>query len=251
MSKIKRHKKAHFAKMREAGHLAANVLNYLELSIVEGVTTGELDRLCHDFIIKHNAIPATLGYEGYPKSSCISLNNVVCHGIPGNEVLRNGDILNIDITVILDGWHGDTSRMYTVGTITPHASKLIQVAYNALMKSIELVGPGVHWGNVGHFIETFVASNGFSVVKDYCGHGIGQIFHDLPQIDHFGTPGEGFIIREGMFFTIEPMVNAGLEETVLLDDGWTVVTFDNSLSAQFEHSIGITEHGAEIFTKSG
>jgi methionyl aminopeptidase len=237
-----------FVKMREAGSLAANVLNYIEPFVQEGITTDELNQLCHDFIISHNAIPATLNYNGYPKSTCISLNHVVCHGIPGPRRLCSGDILNIDVTVLLDGWYGDTSRMFTVGKISGIAKKLINVTYDSLMKAIDLVKPGVTLGDIGHCIQTFVKKNGFSVVRDYCGHGIGRIFHDDPQVPHFGTQGKGVVLEEGMFFTIEPMVNAGTHDLKILSDGWTAVTRDKSLSAQFEHSLGVTSSGVEIFT---
>lgn len=239
-----------FESMRKAGRLAARVLDMIAPFVQEGVTTEELDQRCHDFIVQNGAIPAPLNYKGFPKSTCISLNQVVCHGIPSPRELRNGDILNIDITVILDGWYGDTSRMFTVGNVTPQAKKLIQVTYDALMKAIDMVRPGVTLGDIGHAIQTFVESNYFSVVRDYCGHGLGRVFHDEPQVPHFGHPGEGVILKEGMFFTIEPMVNAGKAPTKILADGWTAVTRDHSLSAQFEHSLGVTADGVEIFTLS-
>ncbi|MDR2464110.1 MAG: type I methionyl aminopeptidase [Holosporales bacterium] len=237
-----------FAKMRKAGLLASNVLDYVTSFVQEGVTTDELNQLCHDFIISHNAIPATLNYDGFPKSTCISLNHVVCHGIPGPRRLRSGDILNIDVTVILDGWYGDTSRMFTVGKISGLAKRLINIAYDSLMKSIDIVRPGITIGDIGCCIQTFVEQNGFSVVQDYCGHGIGQVFHDEPQVSHFGKPGTGVVLEEGMFFTIEPMINAGKCGVKVLADGWTAVTRDQSLSAQYEHSLGVTSYGAEIFT---
>jgi methionyl aminopeptidase len=248
MSKIKLHKKDDFVKMRKAGRLVASVLDYITPFVKEGTTTEELDQLCHDFIVEHNAIPASLNYEGFPKSTCISINNVVCHGIPGLRKLRNGDILNIDVAVIFDGWHGDTSRMYTVGTVSPLATKLISVTHDALMKAIELVRPGVFLGDIGHCIQTIVEDEGFSVVEDFCGHGIGRVYHDDPLVMHVGEPGHGVCLREGMFFTIEPMVNVGSRECAILEDGWTAVTLDNSLSAQFEHSIGVTASGVEVFT---
>lgn len=239
-----------FEGMRKAGRLAAQVLDMIAPFVQEGVTTEELDQRCHEFIVSHGAVPAPLNYKGFPKSTCISLNQVVCHGIPGPRELREGDILNIDITVILNGWYGDTSRMFTVGNVAPLAKKLIQVTYDSLMRAIDIVRPGVTLGDIGHAIQTFVESNYFSVVRDYCGHGLGRVFHDEPQVPHFGRPGEGVVLEEGMFLTIEPMVNAGKAPTKVLSDGWTAVTRDHSLSAQFEHSLGVTAHGVEIFTLS-
>lgn len=236
--------------MRKAGRLAAQVLDMIAPFVQEGVTTEELDQRCHEFIVSHGAVPAPLNYKGFPKSTCISLNQVVCHGIPGPRELREGDILNIDITVILNGWYGDTSRMFTVGNVAPLAKKLIQVTYDSLMRAIDIVRPGTTLGDIGHAIQTFVESNYFSVVRDYCGHGLGRVFHDEPQVPHFGRPGEGVVLEEGMFLTIEPMVNAGKAPTKVLSDGWTAVTRDHSLSAQFEHSLGVTAHGVEIFTLS-
>jgi methionyl aminopeptidase len=215
------------------------------------VATGELDRLCHDFIVSHAAIPAPLGYRGFPKSICTSVNHVVCHGIPDErKVLAGGDILNIDITVILDGWHGDTSRMFAVGEVGVKAKKLIDVTYEAMMRGIKAVKPGATLGDIGHAIQAFVEGNRFAVVEDFCGHGLGTVFHDAPSVLHYGRPGEDLELREGMFFTIEPMVNAGRKETKILADGWTAVTRDKSLSAQFEHSVGVTAEGCEIFTLS-
>lgn len=239
-----------FPKMRKAGHLAAQVLDYIEPFVQEGVTTSELDRLCHTFIVEHGAIPAPLNYEGYPKATCISLNHVVCHGIPGMRRLRAGDILNIDVTVILNGWYGDTSRMFTVGKISLQAQKLLAVTKEALERAIALLRPGVRLGDIGHCIQTFVEENHFSVVRDYCGHGLGRVFHDEPQVLHYGQAGTGLILEEGMFFTIEPMVNVGKSGVKVLADGWTAVTRDRSLSAQFEHSLGVTATGVEVFTKS-
>lgn len=239
-----------FEGMRKAGRLAAQVLDMIAPFVQEGVTTEELDQRCHEFIVSHGAVPAPLNYKGFPKSTCISLNQVVCHGIPGPRELREGDILNIDITVILNGWYGDTSRMFTVGNVAPLAKKLIQVTYDSLMRAIDIVRPGTTLGDIGHAIQTFVESNYFSVVRDYCGHGLGRVFHDEPQVPHFGRPGEGVVLEEGMFLTIEPMVNAGKAPTKVLSDGWTAVTRDHSLSAQFEHSLGVTAHGVEIFTLS-
>jgi methionyl aminopeptidase len=237
-----------FKKMRLSGALAASVLDYIEPFVQKGITTGELDRLCHQFILDHGATPSPLNYDGFPNATCISLNHVVCHGIPGERYLVDGDILNIDITVNLGGWHGDTSRMFSVGKILPIAQKLIDVTYESLMRAIEVVKPGATLGDVGSTIQKFVEKNGFSVVRDFCGHGICQIFHDVPNVPHFGVAGKGLVLEEGMFLTIEPMVNAGKFEVKVLSDGWTAVTKDRSLSAQFEHSIGVTATGAEIFT---
>jgi methionyl aminopeptidase len=239
-----------FAGMREAGQLAARTLDMIAPHVRPGVTTGELDRLCHDFILANNATPACLNYRGFPKSTCISLNHVVCHGIPGDRKLLDGDILNIDVTVILNGWHGDTSRMYVAGTPSTRARNLLDVTYSALMKGVAVVAPGATLGDIGHAIQTYVESNRFSVVRDFCGHGIGRIFHAAPNVLHFGRKGEGPELRPGMFLTIEPMVNAGRPEVKVLDDGWTAVTRDRSLSAQFEHMVGVTEDGCEVFTIS-
>jgi len=215
-----------------------------------GVTTGELDRICHDFILSHGATPAPLGYRGYPKSTCISINHVVCHGIPGDRRLVDGDILNIDVTVILNGWHGDTSRMYVAGRASTRARNLMDVTYRSLMLGVAAALPGATFGDIGHAIQTYVESHRFSVVRDFCGHGIGRVFHAAPNVLHFGRKGEGAVLKPGMFFTIEPMVNAGRPDVKVLDDGWTAVTRDRSLSAQYEHMVGITETGCEIFTLS-
>ncbi|GBQ88841.1 methionine aminopeptidase [Gluconacetobacter johannae DSM 13595] len=239
-----------FVGMRAAGQLAARTLDMIVPHVRAGVTTDALDRLIHDFMLDHGATPATLGYRGYPKSSCISLNHVVCHGIPGERQLQDGDILNIDVTVILDGWFGDTSRMYTVGPVPRKAEKLIDVTYKALMVGIEQVRPGNTLGDVGHAIQTFAESHRFSVVRDFCGHGIGRTFHAAPNVLHYGRPGQGLVLRPGMFFTIEPMLNSGRPDVKVLDDGWTAVTRDRSLSAQFEHMLGVTDEGCEIFTLS-
>ncbi|HUB10377.1 MAG TPA: type I methionyl aminopeptidase [Acetobacteraceae bacterium] len=239
-----------FAGMRVAGQLAAETLDMIAAHVRPGVTTAALDRLCHEFIIAHGAVPAPLNYRGYPKSICTSINHVVCHGIPGERKLEPGDVLNIDVTVILDGWHGDSSRMYCAGPPSTRARNLIDVTYDALMRGVRAVKPGVTLGDVGHAIQTFVESHRFSVVRDFCGHGIGRHFHEPPNVLHFGRPGEGPVLRPGMFFTIEPMVNAGRPEVKVLDDGWTAVTRDRSLSAQFEHMVGVTETGVEVFTLS-
>jgi methionyl aminopeptidase len=251
MSDIKIHKKEDFEKMRKSGKLAAETLDYITEFVVPGVTTNRLNDLCHEFIISQGAIPAPLNYKGFPKSVCTSVNHVVCHGIPSEKQLKNGDILNIDVTVILDGWHGDTNRMYYVGDVGIKAKRLIQVTYDAMMLGIEKVKPGAHLGDIGHAIQTYAEKHNFSVVRDYTGHGIGQVFHDEPSVFHYGKLGTGPILEEGMFFTIEPMINAGHYATILSRlDGWTVTTRDKSLSAQFEHTIGVTSTGYEIFTLS-
>jgi methionyl aminopeptidase len=248
---IKIHDEAGFAGMRRAGKLAAQVLDYITPFVRAGVSTQELNDLCHQYIIKHGAIPAPLNYKGFPKSICTSVNHVVCHGIPApDKILKEGDIINIDVTVIMDGWYGDTSRMFAIGKIGVQAQKLIQVTYEALMLGIEQVKPGNTTGDIGHAIQQYVEQNGFSVVRDFCGHGLGRVFHDTPEILHYGKPGEGIVLEQGMFFTIEPMVNAGHYGVKILPDGWTAVTKDKSLSAQFEHSLGVTATGHEIFTLS-
>lgn len=249
-NRIKLHGPEEFAAMRRAGRLAAETLDFITPHVVPGVTTGELDRLCHDYIVERKAVPAPLGYRGFPKSICTSVNHVVCHGIPGDKRLADGDVLNIDVTVILDGWHGDTSRMYYVGQPGVRARKLVDVTYEAMMRGIRTVKPGATLGDIGHAIQSYAEGQRFSVVRDFCGHGLGRIFHDAPSILHFGEAGEGLALREGMFFTIEPMINAGHYDVKILSDGWTAVTKDRSLSAQFEHSIGVTATGCEIFTES-
>jgi methionyl aminopeptidase len=244
------HRPEDFAGMRAAGRLAAETLDMIGPYVVPGVSTGALDRLCHDFISVHDAIPAPLNYRGFPKSICTSINHVVCHGIPGDRRLDPGDVLNIDITVVLDGWHGDSSRMYCAGPPSTKARNLIDVTYEALMRGVRMVRPGATLGDIGHAIQSYVESHRFSVVRDFCGHGIGRRFHEAPNVLHFGRPGEGPVLKPGMFFTIEPMVNAGRPEVKVLDDGWTAVTRDRSLSAQFEHMVGVTEDGVEVFTLS-
>jgi methionyl aminopeptidase len=239
-----------FAGMRKAGRLAAETLDMIGQHVRPGVTTGALDVLCHEFITAHGAVPAPLNYRGYPKSICTSINHVVCHGIPSDRKLEPGDVLNIDVTVILDGWHGDSSRMYAAGMPSTRARNLIDVTYEAMLRGVRAVKPGVTLGDVGHAIQSFVEGHRFSVVRDFCGHGIGRRFHEPPNVLHFGRPGEGPVLQPGMFFTIEPMVNAGRPEVKVLDDGWTAVTRDRSLSAQFEHMVGVTETGVEIFTLS-
>lgn len=245
-----RHGEDGFAGMRKAGSLAASVLDMITPHVVAGVTTAALDKLCHDFILQHGAVPAPLNYKGFPKSTCISLNYVVCHGIPGDKALRDGDILNIDVTVILDSWYGDTSRMFYVGAPSVKATRLIEITYECLMRGIAAARPGNRLGDIGHAIQSFAESQRFSVVRDFTGHGLGQTFHCAPTILHYGQAGEGMRLEPGMIFTIEPMINAGRYETKILADGWTAVTRDKSLSAQFEHSIGVTEGDPEIFTLS-
>jgi methionyl aminopeptidase len=249
-ARIRIHTADDFEGMRRAGRLAALTLDYITPYVKPGVTTNTLDALCHDFVAAHGGVSAPLGYRGFPKSICTSVNHVVCHGIPGDKVLHDGDILNLDVTPIVDGWHGDASRMYCVGDVGVKARKLIDVTYEAMIRGIEMVRPGATLGDVGHAIQSHVEANRFSVVRDFCGHGLGKVFHEPPNVMHYGRPGEGLVLREGMFFTIEPMVNAGRYETKILGDGWTAVTKDRSLSAQFEHTIAVTADGCEIFTLS-
>ena len=244
------HTEADFEGMRKAGRLAAETLDYISSFVEPGIPTGNLDELCAEFIADHGAISAPLNYRGYPKSVCISINHVVCHGIPGDKILVDGDVINIDVTPIVDGWHGDSSRMFYVGQVGVKAKRLADVTYEAMMKGIEVVKPGATVGDIGHAIESYVKPFHYSVVRDFCGHGIGRIFHDLPNILHFGNPGQGPILHKGMFFTVEPMINIGRPEVKILSDGWTAVTKDRSLSAQFEHSIAVTANGYEIFTLS-
>jgi len=242
---------ADFEGMRKAGRLAAETLDMITPHVVPGVTTERLDELCRSFIEQSGAIPAPLGYKGFPKSICTSINHVVCHGIPEDRKLREGDIVNIDVTVILDGWHGDTSRMYFVGDKIPvKARKLVEVTYDCMMAGIEAVKPGATLGDVGHAIQVIAEENRFSVVRDFCGHGLGRVFHCPPSVMHLGNPGEGVVLEPGMFFTIEPMINAGHYATKILQDEWTAVTRDRSLSAQFEHTLAVTDDGFEIFTHS-
>ena len=251
------HNKSDFDGMRKAGKLAAEILDMITDHIAPGVTTEHLDKLCHDYALKHNAIPAPLGYGAgedrppFPKATCTSINHVVCHGIPEDRPLKEGDILNIDVTVIVDGWHGDSSRMYLVGDKIPvKARRLVDVTYDCMMAGIEAVKPGATLGDIGHVIQTIAEKNRFSVVRDFCGHGLGRTFHAPPSVMHFGQAGKGTILEPGMFFTIEPMINAGKFATKVLNDGWTAVTRDRSLSAQFEHSLAVTDDGFEIFTLS-
>ena len=247
---IKIHKPEDFEGMRRAGRLAAECLDLLTPHVVPGAVTDDLDRLAREFILDHGALPACLFYRGYSKTVCISPNHVVCHGIPGARALREGEIVNIDVTVIVDGWHGDHSRMYGVGPISTKARRLIEITYESLERGIAAVKPGATTGDIGYAIQSYVECQRCSVVRDFCGHGLGQVFHDNPNILHFGRKGEGAVLKPGMFFTIEPMVNLGKPQVKLLSDGWTAVTRDKSLSAQCEHSIGVTEDGAEIFTLS-
>jgi methionyl aminopeptidase len=247
---IKLHGPEGFAGMRAAGRLAASILDALVPHVVPGVTTQEIDDLVLKLMLEAGAVPATLGYRGYTKSCCTSINHVVCHGIPGDRALKDGDIVNIDVTPILDGWHGDTSRMYLVGDVGIKAVRLVQVTHECLLRGIEQARPGNRLGDISHAIQSHAEANRYSVVRDFCGHGLGRNFHDAPEVVHAGKPGTGPELRPGMFFTIEPMINIGKAASKVLDDGWTAVTRDRSLSAQFEHSVGITEDGCEIFTKS-
>ena len=247
---IKLHAPEDFEGMRRAGRLAAQCLDMLVAEVMPGVTTERLDDLARQFIVDHGALPACLGYRGYTKTVCISPNHVVCHGIPGERTLRDGDIVNIDVTVILDGWHGDTSRMYGVGPVAPRARRLVEVTYEALAKGLAMVRPGNTFGDIGWAIQTYVEAQRCAVVRDFCGHGVGRVFHDSPNVLHYGRRGEGAVLKPGMFFTIEPMVNLGKSAVKVLSDGWTAVTRDKSLSAQAEHSVGVTEDGVEIFTTS-
>ncbi|MAA54646.1 MAG: type I methionyl aminopeptidase [Porticoccaceae bacterium] len=237
-------------KMRIAGKLAAQVLEMIEDFVEPGVSTEQLDMICFDYITKtQKAIPACLGYRGFPKTICTSINQVVCHGIPSEKkILKSGDIINIDVTVIKDGWHGDTSKMFIVGKAKNHATRIVNISQDCLYKAIELVRPGVKLGDLGHVIQTYAESKHYSIVRDYCGHGIGKQFHEEPQILHYGTPNTGLALEEGMTFTIEPMINGGKPGTKLKRDGWTVETIDGRLSAQWEHTVAVTADGCEVFT---
>ncbi|MGB3273614.1 MAG: type I methionyl aminopeptidase [Xanthobacteraceae bacterium] len=247
---IKLHGPAAFEGMRKAGQLTARCLDELNAVVRPGLPTARIDDFVRDFAFSHGAFPATLMYRGYRYSTCTSINHVVCHGMPGERPLKEGDILNIDVTLIVDGWYGDSSRMYAVGPISRKAERLIEVTYEALMRGIAAVKPGATTGDIGHAIQSFVEPQQMSVVRDFCGHGLGRIFHDEPNIVHAGRPGEGVTLKPGMLFTIEPMINLGKPHVKILSDGWTAVTRDRSLSAQFEHSVGVTETGADIFTLS-
>ncbi len=249
-TKIKLHGADAFAGMAKAGQLVAEVLDLLVDEVRPGVTTEALDQFVFAFAMDHGAVPAPLNYRGFPKSICTSLNHVVCHGIPGPRALKEGDILNVDVTLIVDGWHGDSSRMYAVGQISRAAERLLEVTHNALMRGVAAVRPGATTGDVGAAIQTYAESERCSVVRDFCGHGLGRVFHDRPNILHYGEPGEGLALKPGMLFTIEPMINLGKPHVKILSDGWTAVTRDRSLSAQFEHTVGVTETGCEVFTVS-
>jgi len=247
---VRLYTEADFAGMRRAGALAAACLDMIAPHVRPGVTTEELDRLCATFILDHGAVSAPLHYRGFTKSICTSVNHVVCHGIPGPKTLNDGDIVNIDVTPLLDGWHGDSSRMYYAGAVSRKAQRLCEVTYEAMMRGVAAIKPGATLGDIGHAIQSFAEAERFSVVRDFCGHGTGRIFHDAPNVVHYGRPGEGLVLKPGMIFTVEPMINAGKFQVKLLPDGWTAVTKDRSLSAQFEHSVGVTESGVEIFTLS-
>ena len=247
---IKLHDAAAFAGMRAAGRLAAEVLDMLVPHVVPDVVTADLDAMVHRFVMARGAVPATIFYRGYSHASCISVNHVVCHGIPGAKRLKDGDIVNIDVTVVVDGWHGDTSRMYLVGETPVKARRLVDITWECLQRGIAAAAPGNTLGDIGWAIQSYAEAQRCSVVRDFCGHGLGRVFHDAPNVVHVGRPGKGTVLKPGMLFTIEPMINLGRPEVKLLDDGWTAVTRDRSLSAQFEHSIGITETGCEVFTLS-
>lgn len=247
---IRLHAPEDFAGMHKAGRLVAECLDMIGEHVAPGVRTDDIDRIIEQFVNDNGATSATIGYRGYKHASCISVNHVVCHGIPGSKRLKDGDILNIDVTAVVDGWYGDTSRMYVAGRANRKAARLIEVTHEALMRGIAAVKPGATFGDIGHAIQSFAEGERCGVVRDFCGHGLGRVFHDAPNVLHYGKPGEGPLLRAGMFFTIEPMVNLGGPQTKTLADGWTAVTRDKSLSAQFEHSIGVTEDGCEIFTLS-
>jgi methionyl aminopeptidase len=247
---IKIHSEKDFEGMRKAGRIAAETLDMLVPLVKPGMTTEEINTLVHDYTMDQGGKPAPLGYRGFPKSVCTSVNHVVCHGIPGSKKLNNGDIVNIDVTTIFDGWYGDTSRMFYVGEVGVKARKLVETTYESLWRGINVVRPGATTGDIGHAIQVFAEEKRYSVVRDFCGHGLGRVFHDAPNIMHFGKPGTGTILKAGMFFTIEPMINAGGYDVKVKSDGWTAVTKDRSLSAQFEHSIAVTSDGFEVFTQS-
>lgn len=248
--RIRLHRKEDFAYMHRAGRLAAECLDVLVAAAQPGVTTAKLDDLCVEFARDNKAIPATVNYRGYKYAICTSINHVVCHGMPNEKPLLDGDIVNIDVTLILDGWYGDTSRMANIGNVPRKAERLVEITYECLMRGIAAVKPGNTLGDVGHAIQSYAEAERCSVVRDFCGHGLGQVFHDHPNVLHYGKPGEGVVLKPGMFFTIEPMINLGKPHVKVLSDGWTAVTRDRSLSAQFEHTIGVTDTGCEIFTLS-
>jgi methionyl aminopeptidase len=249
-SPIRLYNQDDFAGMRRPGLLAGTTLDFITPHVKPGVSTGELDERLQRFMEEHGARPAPLGYRGFPKATCISINHVVCHGIPGDKRLQDGDIVNIDVTPILDGWYGDTSRMYFCGEVGVKAKRLVDVTYEAMMLGIAQIKPGASFGDIGHAIQTFAENQRFSVVRDFTGHGVGRAFHEPPKVRHYGRRGEGATIKEGMIFTVEPMLNAGRYGVKILPDGWTAVTRDKSLSAQFEHTVGVTRDGCEIFTLS-
>ncbi|MEZ5961495.1 MAG: type I methionyl aminopeptidase [Hyphomonadaceae bacterium] len=243
--------KVAFPGMAAAGKLAAECLDMLVPEVKEGVTTARIDDLARQFVFDHGALPACVNYRGYRHTVCTSVNHVVCHGIPGDRVLRDGDIVNIDVTVIVDGWHGDTSRMYAIGpNVSRKAQRLMDMTYEAMMRGLAIIKPGVTLGDLGHAIQSFAEGERTSIVREFCGHGLGRVFHDAPNVLHFGKPGQGDVLKAGMIFTVEPMLNAGSPAVKVLNDGWTAVTKDKSLSAQYEHSVGVTEDGVVIFTKS-
>ena len=248
---IRRRDDRELEKMHQANAIVLRTLEVLKNALEPGITTEELDRICHEYIVKvQNAIPANVGYKGFPATICTSVNNVICHGIPSDaKVLRDGDIINIDVTVIKDGWHGDTSRMYVAGNPSVTARRLVDVTREAMFRGIRTVKPGATLGDIGHAIQEYAESERFSVVREYCGHGIGKVYHDEPQVLHYGRPGQGLVLKPGMTFTIEPMINEGARHTKLLPDGWTVVTKDRKLSAQWEHTVAVTEDGVEILTR--
>jgi methionyl aminopeptidase len=247
---IKLHGSEGFAGMRRAGRAAAEVLDLLAPHVLPGVTTQEIDDIVYRAMVERGGVPATLGYRGFTGSCCTSINHVVCHGIPGDRVLKDGDIVNIDVTIVLDGWHGDTSRMFLVGDVPIRARRLVDITYECMMLGIAQARPGNHLGDIGHAIQSHAEGHRYGVVRDFCGHGLGRVFHDAPEVVHAGRPGTGPELKPGMFFTIEPMINIGKPAVKVLEDGWTAVTRDRSLSAQFEHAVGITEDGCEIFTRS-
>jgi len=250
MAKFNKYYPNEFKKLRNAGKISSQCLDFISDKIKPGVKTQEIDDLCVNFLKKHNAISAPLFYRGFPKSICTSVNHVVCHGIPSEKILKEGDIVNVDITSFVDGFHGDTSRTFCVGKVSVKAKNLVEITKEALERSIKILKPGIYLGDIGFEIQNFVEKNGYSVVRDFCGHGVGRNFHEEPNILHYGKKRTGPKLEEGMVFTIEPMINAGKYETKLLNDGWTAVTKDKSLSAQFEHTVGITNNGYEIFTLS-
>ena len=247
---MKNNYKESFEKIRVAGSLAAQTLDEVTPFVKPGVTTEKLDKICYEYIRDNGGYSAPLFYRGFPKSCCTSVNHVVCHGIPAEKYLDEGNIINIDVTAIVNNWHGDTSRMFFIGNVSVKSKNLILATYESMMKAISIIKDGIHLGDIGETIQTYVEKKGFSVVRDFCGHGIGKIFHEPPNILHYGKRGEGIKLKEGMIFTVEPMINEGIYETKLLKDGWTAVTKDKSLSAQFEHTVGVTSDGFEIFTKS-